>query len=629
MKKILLKILVILFLIPISVNALTYSNVDYDITDYYINANILENGDCEVSEMIALKGTFNGYIRDILYRNSLLNDDNFASSSRYNASNLEIIKIEAKDYSGVLSFANLDDLDYVSLKKNYDANLGYTITPLNDGLSLKMYYATKGKAIFKITYLLKDVAVLHNDVAEFYWNFIGNNYDDDLHNVNIKVNLPGSDKSSNFRFWAHGDLAGEIKKIDDSSLIASINNLDAYNSLDIRITFAKELLDEENVAKTTNMDALDSILKVEEERAAIANQERQKIKRTYYGIKALTYLWYLALIITFIYVYFKYDKERKSPFTNKYNREFIDDYNVEVVNYLMNNKHLNENALTASIMNLVYKKIIKLEEIPNGKKKDYQFTLINQAYANETENYLIDFLFNKVGSNNAFTTSDLKKYASSTKTCESFNSSYTKWKNKVIVDSNKQQFFEEKKQQIIWGVIFLITGILIFYLNIFWMVESLLGLLILIPAIMFFIYTIVFTKKTEKGIEHYSKWKAFKNFLNDFGTFETKELPEIILWERYLVYASVFGLADKVSKVMNVKIKELETSGVYASYYPTFTDYYVFNHINNVIRSTINANQTAITRERANSSYSSGSGFGGGFSSGGGFGGGGGGGRGF
>ena len=35
-------------------------------------------------------------------------------------------------------------------------------------------------------------------------------------------------------------------------------------------------------------------------------------------------------------IYFKYGKSPKSGYYSKYNREFIDDYNVEVIDYLMN-----------------------------------------------------------------------------------------------------------------------------------------------------------------------------------------------------------------------------------------------------------------------------------------------------
>ena len=71
-----------------------------------------------------------------------------------------------------------------------------------------------------------------------------------------------------------------------------------------------------------------------------------------------TIAFYILLVLGFVYVYLKYDKELKSDFNHKYNRDFIDDYNVEVVDYLMNH-NVTENALSASVMNLIYKKILK------------------------------------------------------------------------------------------------------------------------------------------------------------------------------------------------------------------------------------------------------------------------------
>ena len=149
-----------------------------------------------------------------------------------------------------------------------------------------------------------------------------------------------------------------------------------------------------------------------------------------------------------------------------------------------------------------------------------------------------------------------------------------------------------------------------------------------IPAFVFGIYTMAFNKRTKKGNEHYRKWQAFKNFLNDFGTFDIKELPEIALWERYMVYAVIFGLAKKVQAAMNVKIKEFDINDPYYNPYLNSWLYYDLNYslvsaINDSVASSINA-------ANAQSMSSSGSGFGGGFSSGGGGGfGGGGGGHGF
>ena len=60
MKKILLSIL-LLIITPLIVTA----EVDYDITDYYIESFILDNGDLQVKELFVLDGTFNGYERDL------------------------------------------------------------------------------------------------------------------------------------------------------------------------------------------------------------------------------------------------------------------------------------------------------------------------------------------------------------------------------------------------------------------------------------------------------------------------------------------------------------------------------------------------------------------------------------
>jgi uncharacterized membrane protein len=148
-------------------------------------------------------------------------------------------------------------------------------------------------------------------------------------------------------------------------------------------------------------------------------------------------------------------------------------------------------------------------------------------------------------------------------------------------------------------------------------------------AIAITIYCLIFKKRSVYGNEQYVRLKALKKFLNDFGEFSIKELPEINLWERYMVYATVFGIANKVAKTMNVKIKELETSGTYID---TYNPYYFHCHLADTINTSVASAVTSAQRtasELASSSSSSGSGFGGGFSSGGGFGGGGGGGHGF
>lgn len=624
MKKIVLVLLTFILFLPVITKADT---VDYDIKNYYINADILKNGDMEVTELIVLKGSFNGYIREIVYQNNNLGDYGYENNKIYNGRGMEVLEVSAKKVSKV-SFATFDDSDFQELEKGKPSNYGYLENDIANGKSYKMYFKANGEMIaFKITYIIKDVVVLHKDVAELYWTFIGNNYEDRITDLQIRVNLPEEDESNYFRVWAHGDMAGEVYPYDNRYLLATIKNLDSHNPVDVRTTFDASLMDKETVTKVVSTNALDGIIEVEKKRADIQNEKRQQAKKAYYGFLIASIIYYIVLIAAWVYVYFKYDKEYKSMFKNEYNRDFIDDYNVEVVDYLMN-KNITPNALSASIMNLLYKKVIAVEEIPSKKKKkkDYKFTLKEKSTNNETENYLIDFLFNRVGYEGVFTTEDLNNYAIGRKTCEKFSTNYTTWKNKVIEAGKKENFFESNAKAISISIFLLVIASIMCILTIANNIALFFPFINIFLTIIFLIYTCVFFKRTKKGNEDYARWKSFKKFLNDFGTFDAKELPEVALWERYMVYATVFGLAKKVSKVMNVKIKELEEYGIYN---PTYTDWYIYNSINSSVNNSVHSNVSAVNRERANSASSSGSGFGGGFSSGGGFGGGGGGGHGF
>lgn len=55
-------------------------------------------------------------------------------------------------------------------------------------------------------------------------------------------------------------------------------------------------------------------------------------------------------------------------------------------------------------------------------------------------------------------------------------------------------------------------------------------------------------KLTPKCINELNKLKAFKAFIKDFGNFADKYPEEIILWDRYLSYAQVFGLTKDIMK---------------------------------------------------------------------------------
>ncbi len=52
--------------------------------------------------------------------------------------------------------------------------------------------------------------------------------------------------------------------------------------------------------------------------------------------------------------------------------------------------------------------------------------------------------------------------------------------------------------------------------------------------------------KTDKGVNELHKLYSFKAFIKDFGNFVDKKPEEVVLWDRYLSYAQVFGLTKEI-----------------------------------------------------------------------------------
>lgn len=118
--------------------------------------------------------------------------------------------------------------------------------------------------------------------------------------------------------------------------------------------------------------------------------------------------------------------------------------------------------------------------------------------------------------------------------------------------------------------------------------------------------------------EESMKLYGLKLFLDEFSKIDTREVLEVHIWDEYLMFAYIFGIADKVAKQLKNLYPEILTNQ------DNYVDFDTLMYINHISTRSVNAASTAKSRAE---SYSSG---GGGFSSGGGgggsFGGGGGGG---
>lgn len=616
---------------------------------YYIEVNVLDTGDAEIKELKLMDGVYKGYKTSIRYKSNGLSKfdgskSSFEGSDIYNASALTNVKVyDVKFTTTDFSVINKKNKEFVLVNSAKKGDYGvYTKTKNSEGVDIMSYQPSSYARASLITYTLKDLVVVHNDIAEIAHDFIGTDYAEEINNLIIRINLPSSSKE--LRIFSHGPLNGNNRIIDDKSVEITYKRLPKNNPVDARVVFDKSLVTK--ATKKSNADGLNKILEVEKERANYANKLRESARKREKMLQTLAIImeillgiWLIGLIAIVYKFYNKNDKEYRSEFDGKYFRDFPEEYTPSTVSYLMN-KSINNLSFNAGILDLIRKKAITIEEVTIDKKglfknkqqKDYKLSRnmnFNLDTLSTSEKKLFNLLIGTVGNGDYVILGDMKEFSKDYDNAKRLISGYDSWRYACESEAETEEFYENTKKEKTNCILYSLIFIPITFLAL--LCGSNMGRVLIMDlfGILAIIYFSSATKRTKKGNEQYHKWKGLKNFLADFGRLDEKDLPEIKLWERYLVYATMFGLAVKVQNAMKMNLERMNYSDNIDFTYLYFDNYYFSNLMTNAVNSSFSsARGTISTHELASSSDSSSGGYGGGSSfGGGGFGGGSGGGR--
>ncbi len=604
-------------------------------TDMFLSEiEILDNGSIKVRELIKMNGEYNGMDRDISYasyKNAPYNGNISAikgNSDLYDGSGITDIKVGSISDDGSLTFddfnRSVNYFDEVSFASN-GASSKYTYDTFMNEVNLKLYNPSDLDEIFYIEYTVTDAVVVHNDVAELAWNTLGDGYRENIGDYEVKVILPGSD--SDYRVWLHGPLNGSIDRTNNKEALGKFNFLGAYNPVSVRLIFNKDLVP--NATKMSGLTAKNAIIDYQTELSDEANRERERIQRQNMTLIIVSSIWGVIAISLAVGVYLREKKMKETAFNMEYFRDFPGSYGPEVLEYLLD-KNVTEKSLSATILNLIYKKVLKVEVIDRKLKDDYKLILqeYDESSLTETEKIALNLIINEIGNSKEVVLSTIKKHCSTLSNANNVMDLYNDFIKTSKNLGKSENFFAKTPGIVAFTVIFSLLGIVLtfisFTLDLVW-----LGIIIIIVMIVLIIFVVTRKFYTKKGAEHYAKWMAHKRFLEDFSRFNEKELPEVTLWDKYLVYAVVLDCADKLSKEMKLKMPNMERDDTaYVGYNPYMTHYIITTNLYSSINSGIHTAVASSRSSIAASHSSSGGGFGGGSIGGGGsFGGGGGGGR--
>jgi len=591
---------------------------DFTITSVNIDAQVRPNGDVLITDTRTLdfSGTFHFVYWDL------------------STSGADAVKVlgasgpSASDPSATVPY-KLSQVPMTGAWTGETETYGTTDTGGNVRVQLNFELADT-TAAFAVRYVAKGAAKRFTDTAQLYWQFIGTDTAVESHNVSVTVHLPQGVTSAQVRAWAHGPLTGTVTIQPDASVLMQVGTLPPNTFVEGRILFPAAALSE---APQQPVAKLAQALAEEKKFAADANRSRlwARVKVGLWGLLGVGVP--LIALVLIIVLYLGYGREPKTQYQAQYLRDFPQpQLPPALVAFIWRMGSVGSDDVTATLLDLVNRKVIDLQRVTvqesglfgSSDKVTYKLTLHDDQVDAllPFEQQLVKFLFHEIAGGSELVLSELKELAKTHRTA--FAAGFQTWKHKVEKEGEDRGFLDPQADRMAFTasafafMAIVAAGAAAVFSGFWWFFLG-------VPVGLVLIYVARAVKRrSQEAAELHAQYAALERYLKDFGRLDEKPPDAIVLWEQFLIFAVVFGIADKVARDMTVKVPEVVND-------PAFSTPYIlwwgmpgggggglsaFNEIHQSFSQAVSV---------ATSSSSSGSGGGGGFSGGGGGGGGGGG----
>ena len=490
---------------------------------------------------------------------------------------------------------------------------------------------------YEISYTVEGAVGRYSDYNQLYWQFVGEDFEIDANKITGTITLPkGVDNKDEIRVWGHtAAMNGEIYATANNKIEFTITDFKAGTYVEVRTLFPTDVLNDE-VQRTYEHPILDTVLEEEmvwaEEANRLRNQRIIYVALIYIAITVLSILLIINIIRKIKVI--RKRKERKPSEEIIYFRELPreDASPAEAVFLEEETKtDLQPNdtgkIFSATLLNLSLKKLMEIQSTKNEKGKDeISIKLLDKdgilALENKDERAIGKFLISafEKQEDGILTVKELEKFIKKSSSTKILNlqedirqGTRIKLIDKKIIDKEEREKYQKES-----GIQALFIALFVFCVCMSFAIVEWIGNIVIAGCIVFAIIMflnivatgIAISKInvfTQDGIDEIAKWKGLKKYMQEFSLLDKREVPEIAIWEHFLVFATAFGIADKVLEQLKIVYPDIENT-INVNTYPYM---YLMVHTD-FSRSFSNAISTSMS-----SAYTSASGGGGGFSGGG------------
>ena len=585
---------------------------DFSITTVDIDATVRPNGDLRVHEtrVLDFSGDFSFVYWDL-------------STSGSDGIDVTAASGPGADGTGIIPYEPTQDPEARPPGT-------YAVAPLGEeGVRVLLFFrVSDASAQFGVDYVARGAAKRWDDVGELYWQFVGDQAAVPADHVRITVHLPAGVTREQVRAWAHGPLWGNVAIAPDASVVMTVDPLPAETFVEGRILFPAAA-----VAKAEPTTGLREAAALAEEKtwADRANRDRFWARFKVVLWSAVGFGFPLVALVLVVVLYIKYGREPRTQFQAQYWRDIPQPpLPPALVGFIWRMGSVSRDDATATLLDLVNRKVLDIERVTVHEDRlfgkddttSYRLTLHDERLEEllPYERHLVTFLFHQIAESSTLVLSELKDLAKTHRTA--FAKGYSTWTSMATKEGERRKYLDAQADRMAFAgaalafVGAVAAGAAAIFSGWLWFFAG-----IPVCVVLVFVSRTI-KRRSQEAAELHAQYAALERYLKDFGRLQEKPPDAVVLWEQFLVYAVVFGIADEVVKAMTVKVPDvIDDPAFRTSYFLWFASpgdggMAAFSEMHQSFNAAVSV---------ATSSSSSGSGGGGGFSGGGGGGGGGGG----
>ena len=465
------------------------------------------------------------------------------------------------------------DLELSDAKSKYtrlysDQAVGYYYARPGEGVEIGVIMPEFSSGTHKISYSysIKGIVTEIADASVFYYQYVSEINTMDIEKMSVTVNFPKEEDPYSWLHVSKSALGVWTLSDDHRSISVQMEDVSAGEYVESRMLLTKGAY-----GATEKDTSLTSIDVQNEEQAWYDAYTREQNLRL--AVTILDYILAVAAVVFGVFYLIRLKKKNaplELPNAPIYYREIPEGYTggeVSPLYFYYSNENYIDESISATMLELVRLGYITIA--PDEKKKNALITVLKKDEEDALRTHqklVVEMLLAVKPMGTSFTMKEFEKYGKehSEKMLKLVESYKAAIRNKSQRDGDYRKGNPAREKAQSFSIKMVGAGVAVVVLSGF---AS-----FLVSAGMFFfgagliiggMIPYLFSKKvkaplTLTGQKEYDKLHALAKFMQEFSAMDEHEIPELVLWEDYMIFATAMGIADKVAEQLEIAYPEFK-----------------------------------------------------------------------